>query len=292
MQRKRRLPAAALMLLLALAQPARAGEPLAVDPARQGYVFEDPRILVRQIIFGLAHGVTLLARACLDVGDELRRPTQAAYEEWLMRYGERIVDSEQVLAAHYFGARAAEANEEDIARALNLPPKLDLLRTPGRLREACETFPAALARKRYNLDLVHAVHRDQLRLGRALEIRASLAQCRQSAAAEKLPAIDAALAAWETENAAVEKSARTRWLKFIGDDAALRAWETSVAGEVRQRLTAGAADLDTRCDQVLAGLATPAARLATLLGDGPQTPPTAEAEAAAEAETAPARPGS
>lgn len=247
--------------------------PLAVDPARQVYAFDDPPILVRQIVFGLAHGVTLLARACFDVAEELRRPTQVAYEEWLMRYGERIIDSEQGLSRYYFGARAAEAGEDDIARALNLPAQLDPL-PPEQLRAACASFPEALSRPRYNLDRVFAGQRDEQRLARAGELRAAVAQCRQLAAAPIRPAIDAAFAAWEAANGEVEAAARAGWLEFRGDERELRRWQESIAAGVQRRLAADPTGSDRVCRQLIADLPAARNRLSTLIDEPPSAVPT------------------
>lgn len=274
---RRRSAALAIFAALAgLPAPAGAGgPPLTVDPAKQAYAFDDPAILVRQIIFGLAHGVTLLARSCLDAADDLRRPTQAAYEEWLVRYGERIIDSEQGLARHYFGPRAGEATEDDIARALNLPPKLDLPATPDRLKEACASFPEALSRKRYNLDLLFTAHRDEQRLGRAIEVRAAVGECRQIAERDALPGIDAALSRWEGENGAIEATSRTRWLKFRGDENELRRWQEAIGGETRRRLPAMKPDSETACRKLIDDLASPRYSLSALMGDG-TAPPASE----------------
>lgn len=254
--------------------------PLQADPAKSGYAFEEPAVLVRQLIFGLAHGVTLLARACLDDQEEVRRPTQIAYHEWLMRHGDRIIDAEKTLAHYYFGERADSASEDDIARALNLPPQLELRDKPEQLREACASFPEALSRQRYDLDLVFSTHRDEQRLGRALELRELLAQCRQIAEVEALPAIDAATARWQEANAKVENAARERWLRLRGEAKDFERWQEDVRSRVRRSFTSAATDPKAYCTSLIDGLDRPENSLAHLVGD-----------ASTAAETEPIEPG-
>ena len=251
-----------------LAAPAGAATtPLPIDPAKQAYAFDDPPLLVSQLAFGLAHGVTLLARACLDTGEEIRQPAQEAYAEWLMRHGKRLGDAEQMLARHYFAERADEASQADLARALNLPAQLDLQSTPERLHEACRTLPAALATKRYDLDLLVAVHRDEQRLGRAIAIGAMIEQCRQIAAADPTPGFDAAAVRWQQTNGALESVAQQRWLQLRGDEAQLRRWRSTAAAEARRALADAPGGPAARCRQVVAELDAPSASLASIMAE-------------------------
>lgn len=241
--------------------------PLTIDAAKAGYAFETPAVLVRQLVFGIAHGVTLLARACLDDQEDVRRPTQAAYEEWLVRHGERLIDAESVLARYYFGARAVDASEDDIARALNLPPQLELRHKPEQLREACASFPEALAKKRYDLDLVFATHRDEQRLARALEVRESVAQCRQIAEPGALAQIDASFARWQTANAKIENASRERWLRHRGELKDLDHWQADVRTQVRRSFTGASVDPQAYCATLIKNLDAPEQSLASLVGD-------------------------
>jgi hypothetical protein len=52
--------------------PAETLPALEVLPKRQGYAFEEPGILIRQRLFGLAHGLSMLAAACLDLPEATR----------------------------------------------------------------------------------------------------------------------------------------------------------------------------------------------------------------------------
>ena len=69
------------------AQDAPADPPLA--PVRLGYAFDRPDILLRQRIFGLAHGVHLLLSACHDK-NENADAAQQAYATWHERQRETI----------------------------------------------------------------------------------------------------------------------------------------------------------------------------------------------------------
>lgn len=140
----------ALLLAASLAQAEEAtpaGEPLA--PAKRGYAFADPDLLLRQRIFGLAHGVHLLLSGCLDK-EAHAEAAQAAYETWHAAQRGAIEAVRIVLAAHHFGPQAAQAQWQDIARALGLKetiyPSLGTLT----LQEACTTLPQALTQPRYD----------------------------------------------------------------------------------------------------------------------------------------------
>ncbi|MFN4148783.1 MAG: hypothetical protein ACK4E4_04450, partial [Rhodocyclaceae bacterium] len=98
---------------------------------------------------GLAHGVHLLLSACLDK-NENAAAVQRAYEAWHATQGPAIEALRAALAEHHFGARAASAGWQDIARALGLKETIyPALGTVG-LTEACATFPEALARPAYD----------------------------------------------------------------------------------------------------------------------------------------------
>lgn len=262
-----------LAAVLLLAAPAGAATPpLPIDPAKQAYAFDDPPLLVSQLVFGLAHGVTLLTRACLDTGEAIRQPAQEAYAEWLMRHRQRLIDAEQRLARHYFAERADEASREDLARALNLPARLDLASTPERLHEACRTLPAALATKRYDLDLLVAVHRDEQRLGRAIAVGAMIEQCRQLAADDPTPGLDAAAQRWQQNNGEFENAAQQRWLQLRGDEAELRRWRAATAADTRRALADAPGGPAARCRQLVAELDSPSASLASIMAEASARP--------------------
>jgi hypothetical protein len=127
----------------AMAPPA-----LEVMPRRKGYALDQPEILIRQRLFGLAHGVSMLAAACLDL-PEHSTPVQDAYAAWHATQARTIEAMAQELARYYFGPRADEARWQDLARALNLNDSIQPSLGGVSLQDACATLPAALARPRY-----------------------------------------------------------------------------------------------------------------------------------------------
>jgi hypothetical protein len=133
-----------------MAAPAPPAEPLTILPGHQGYAVDRPEILARQRVFGLAHGVSLLAAACLDVpGQSIA--VQEAYAAWHAKQAAAIETVVHDLSRYYFGARADEAQWPDLARALNL--KDDILPSLGEftLEVACASLTQVLDKPRYDL---------------------------------------------------------------------------------------------------------------------------------------------
>ena len=130
------------------ATEAKAPAVLQAMPARVGYALDQPEILIRQRLFGLAHGLSMLAAACLDL-PEHSAPIQEAYAAWHAAQSRTIEAMAQDLARHYFGPRADEARWPDLVRALNLNDSIQPSLGDVSLQDACATLPAALARPRY-----------------------------------------------------------------------------------------------------------------------------------------------
>ncbi len=132
---------------------AEAAAPLAapLTPLHQGYAFEQTDVLVRQRLFGLAHGLSLLAGACLDLADQ-SGSTQEAYAAWHAKQATVIDGLVTDLSRYYFGARAEEARWGDLVRALNLKDNIRDVLGDVTLEEACATLPTAIIRPRYELD--------------------------------------------------------------------------------------------------------------------------------------------
>lgn len=133
------------------ATPAEAGPALEVPRNKLGYAFEQPDILVRQRLFGLAHGLSLLAAACLDL-PAYSGPIQDAYAAWHAKQGKAIEAIVRDLAQYYFGPRAGEARWPDLSRALNLADSIQPALGEVTLHAACASLPEAIARPRYELD--------------------------------------------------------------------------------------------------------------------------------------------
>jgi hypothetical protein len=133
-------------------EPAAQAKPaLEVPPRLMGYDFDHPEILIRQRLFGLAHGLSMLAAACLDLAEH-STPVQNAYATWHAEQAGAIETLVLDLARHYFGPRAAEARWQDLARALNLNDSIHPSLGAVSLQDACASLPEAIARPRYQFD--------------------------------------------------------------------------------------------------------------------------------------------
>lgn len=141
-----------LVLLLAATcvraeESAPVAEPLV--PLNFGYTFDRPEILLRQRIFGLAHGVHLLLSACLDKNENVEA-AQQAYDAWHATQEKLLDDVRGELAVHHYGGQAPRVHWQDVARVLGLRETVypSLGDTP--LQEACATLPQALMQPRYD----------------------------------------------------------------------------------------------------------------------------------------------
>lgn len=131
--------------------PAQPRAALEVLPRHLGYAIDRPDVLIRQRLFGLAHGLSLLAAACLDLPQH-SEPIQDAYANWHARQGKTIAAMAEDLARYYFGPRAQEAQWQDLTRALNLNEDIQPALGAVSLQDACASLPAAISRPRYELD--------------------------------------------------------------------------------------------------------------------------------------------
>jgi hypothetical protein len=131
--------------------PAANPPALEANPAHRGYAVDRPEILIRQRLFGLAHGMSLLAAACLDL-PEHTQAIQDAYAAWHAKQAKTIGIIVHDLADYYFGPRSAEAQWPDLSRALNLRDSIEPLPGEVTLHAACASLPAAIVRPRYELD--------------------------------------------------------------------------------------------------------------------------------------------
>ncbi len=133
-----------------MADSAPPPKPPAILPGREGYAFDKPEILVRQRLFGLAHGVSLLAATCLDL-PEHAVSIQHAYAAWHALHAQAIATIVHDLADYYFGEQAAAAQWPDLVRALKLKENLDAALGQFELGAACATLPQAMEGPRYDL---------------------------------------------------------------------------------------------------------------------------------------------
>ncbi|MFZ5582296.1 MAG: hypothetical protein ACOZCK_06510 [Pseudomonadota bacterium] len=223
-------------------------------PERQGYAFGHPRILAQQTLFGLSHGISLLARACslLPEEGELARE---AYGAWEAKNRVRIEQAEYELARYYFTPPAEEVRRLDLIQALQLKSDLGLSTDGPELKAACATLPEALAKPRYDLEAQWLLKGDVERLRRATETRELVSQCRQQTDPDAVERLDAALAAWEQANAASEAEARQRLVADMATlpdpkqpdqpadgEALMKTWQDELRRGVGRRLAYGAAE--------------------------------------------------
>lgn len=168
-----RVPLAAFGVLGVLATAPCAYADEVPQPQRQGYAFESPRVLAEQRLFGIAHGVRLLADACREVSDAAR--IESAVSAWRAEQQVTIDLAAAGLARWYFGREAAAADWAAIATALNLKARLDL--APDDLAAACASLPEALAQPRYALGERLRLEELMAQVTAAVEVEAHSAWC-------------------------------------------------------------------------------------------------------------------
>jgi hypothetical protein len=171
-----------------------AATPLATKVA-PGYVFDQPRILTQQRLFGLAHGVSLLADHCFDDaahGEDVRQ----AYAAWQQRQTATVALAQQELAHYYFAERATEATWPDLVSALGLKNALPARLDAAKLKVACATLPQALASAKTDLAAQFHLQAQVSRLTSAAETEARAEACRTTQNGDNVAALTTALDAW------------------------------------------------------------------------------------------------
>ena len=160
MKLRRLLLGCSALLLLCAFSPARAEGDAALRPLPppDGYAFDNPRLLTHQLIWGIVHGVRLLALTCHERG---RDGATEAYLDWMTEEAAQIHAAEVDLARHYF--QRDEASPEALDQALHLKPFLDT--APQEIGPACATLAEALKQERYDLDKYYAARRAAILAG-------------------------------------------------------------------------------------------------------------------------------
>ncbi len=226
-----------------------------VSAAPPGYVFDQPRILTQQRLFGLAHGISLLAERCFDQpahGEEVRQ----AYAAWQQQQGATIALAQEELARYYFGERSGEATWPDIVTALGLQNALSLKSGSSKLSAACATLPQALGR--YHNDLAAQfdlqVKLDRLTVAAATEAQAEA--CKSILTGDASSALDGGIDAWRQNYSAELDQARQtveqRWQE-AQLEGSFDHWLNQARSSGRHHATAD------RCEGLTTWLATPAA---------------------------------
>jgi hypothetical protein len=210
-----------------------------------GYVFGQPHLLTQQLIWGLVHGVRLLATRCRDDGGQDGGAIAVAYAEWLERYRNRIGAAAGDLSRHYF--QRPDMPYQALTDALHLKTRIVL--RPDELALACASFIAAINSPRYDLDLLYLLHRDAARVERAEAVRMRAAGCLKTLDGEQAKALELALADWVQANELLENVSRSELLSRKGNDVEDRRW--------RREVGAGAAPPAVACPHLAEALAGP-----------------------------------
>lgn len=202
-----RFPLLAIGVLAAVlfAIGVRAEEVASTAPRQPGYAFDYPRMLAQQRLFGIAHGVSLLAAACRGV-PEFSQEAEGSYDAWRARQQPAIDAAGSDLSAYYFGA-GPPADRQTLARTLQLRDALDYPPDAVELRAACATLPQALQQPRY--DLVERFRLEELmaRIVAAVAIEARERHCRERFADAGRRIHAARYALWREINAPVLQQA-------------------------------------------------------------------------------------
>lgn len=148
----------------------------APDVRRQGYAFDSPRLLAEQRLFGIAHGVSLLAAACREVPDSAAR-AESAYSAWRAEQQVAIDMAAAGLARFHFGNAATAADWQAIAGALGLKERLEFTASSDELAAACASLPEALAQPRYALGERMRLEELMAQVTAGLEVEAHGAYC-------------------------------------------------------------------------------------------------------------------
>ncbi len=198
-------------------------------PQHRGYAFEQPKILSLQRLFGLAHGVTLLAVTCLADGaaTKSRETLLLAYAKWDQAQTPVIEEAERTLSSYFFGDHAAEAKWSDIVTAIGLKNNLDL--KPGSLEmvAACDSLPDTLEKSRYNLRQQYQLQTLASRLAKVVTLEAEGEACLPQLSESSRADLTDALARWRENTAASAEEARATLTLHWADaqlDGTLEGW--------------------------------------------------------------------
>jgi hypothetical protein len=213
-------------------------------PLRAGYAFDHPRILVQQRLFGLAHGVTLLAAACVNE-PVYREPLTWVYTAWKEQQAAAIEASTRDLARYYFADRAAKATKLDILQALKLKDRLSLKPASRELQAACDTFAEAIKKPRYNLSQQFHLQSLASRLAAATATESRAAACRTMISAQEAARLDESVALWHQMVDAGVADAKAALEQHWDDsqlDGTLDEWLVQARANGKRRVTAEGCD--------------------------------------------------
>lgn len=209
-------------------------------PLQHGYAVGDPRVLTQQRLFGLAHGMNLLAEACTRE-PAYREPLALAYAEWQERQAAAIAASHRDLARYYFAGRALDATRLDIARALRLKEQLSLKPGSTQLHAACDTFAEALHKPRYDLQQQYLLLSLAWRFSEATATQAQVEACRSLLTNSEAERLDQSAQLWRQTFAvgiAQAKATLDEHWEDVQLDGTLDEWTTRAREDGKRRAVA------------------------------------------------------
>lgn len=197
-------------------------------PGRSGYAFDWPGILAQQRIFGLAHGIGLLARACAARNDEA---AIAAYGKWQDAQKDVVERARGELAVYIFGSE--EVADSMVAEALHLKPMLGSAEM-NVLTAACASLPDVLDKPRYDLGLFLRLQRSLTQLGAAAAVKAQGDSCLASSSPDVFAKLSQNLEDWhrrfDEELAQARADLMQRW-QDTGVETSFDSW---LEGQVKR----------------------------------------------------------
>lgn len=252
--------AVAAAALLAATLATAGGIPTLVTRPAQGYALGQPRILLEQRLFGMAHAIGLLARTC-ERDPRHAVAARKAYADWHEQQFPIIDRVRGELSTYYFADQATLARWDDIVAALGLKRELSLKPGSKQFNEACASLPAALAEPRNDLAGQYRLQAALTRLTRATLTRARAETCLAHLGGEQLATLHMQFETWQHQHQAATQAAR---------DELTRRWQSAgLDGSLDQLLAAaykqGVANAGD-CTAMTAWLASPDANPDTLFG--------------------------
>jgi hypothetical protein len=224
---RRLLPALSALLFAAAASALEADR-----ATRDGYDFDNPRILAQQGLFGIAHGVGLLAAACRNSNESAA--AEAAYADWQARQTAAIDAARRDLGLYYFGRETT--TEEALVQKMSLREALQL--DAAELQAACATFPAALRKQRYDLAARLRIEELMALTVAATTVEARERHCRELFSEPLRQVHDARFEAWREINAPVLAQTNAELAKAWPEEAPAASFDDWYA-ELRRTTHAG-----------------------------------------------------
>ena len=247
--------------------------PPLVSIERQGYAFEYPRVLAEQRLFGIAHGISLLAEACAKE-PLYAQSTDAAYGQWYEQQQLLVESLKNNLADFYFGPGAGQASWKHIAATLSLRERISPEPGSEQMAAACASLPEALQQSRYDLNSLFQLEAAMAATTQVVRIDTQVAACLPRLPVAAQDELRSAYADWQRSEAAAVEQAQAQLLHYwriIQTESSVEDWKKARAGEYAKP---GAAV----CQALAVGLRTPQAGLAHSFAPAPALP--AETEAA------------